>query len=853
MPKRGRPRKTEAEKEATRKAAVARRREQRRAAAAAKKEGKEPPKNARPKKKPKPKKQLEGQANEPKASGSGTESETVEFNQMDPRGKRAHLRKLLGVDGLTAIEAADACNCSLTVLARWYREATGQELELPKKRRDSAAEIRELEKHKLDQLRRSREIRKLSTSIGELPPVRYPSIKRLCRFDLQLFEQWFFPNSTGLGPFGPPQIGIIDRFELACFHPYRFQALLSRGFVKTTISVHALIWAALYGHSLSSVFLGANDELASGACGSIKRELTFNERLHECFPEVTVPIRALDGKPQRCLGQSYQGRLTMPEWTSDTIVMPTIPGSAASGCIIQTKGLEAAARGLSYKRTDGRNIRPQVIVIDDPQTEKTSTSVPATKKRLDIIRKGVSRLGGHGSKASIILNGTPLKQNDLVEQLADRSKHPGWTTVRAPMLTRMPDREALERHWLGPYAEILTTYDDEQLDGQISAERAAADYYREHREEMDEGFEVAWPSIPLESTEISAIEHAMRIAILEGWDVFMAECQLSPLKDIVPGRMEIAEGIGERTSGYAAGCIPKDAHHLVFGVDVHDEILYWVVSAVRSDFTGFVVDYGTFPEQSRAFFTHATVRETLQKHLNEPGPEKAIELGVEDLVHDLLSRPWANENGEELGVSCGLVDVGYRSTEVANALRRLLPRSAKVLMSRGIGIGPTKKPMAEYDLSPKRVIKYGPEPTNPRWYLPVDGREGELYRVNFDSNFWKDTLAARLSQETGAGCWELFGGRGEVDHDMFEHHLRCEKQTKLSTDTRTVNVWAPDSHRENHYFDCSVLCCLAASLSGAQLPTAPVSARKTPQQSVASPAVIESESGDFSFFATARI
>jgi hypothetical protein len=51
------------------------------------------------------------------------------------------------------------------------------------------------------------------------------------------------------------------------------------------------------------------------------------------------------------------------------------------------------------------NVRPTLVAIDDAQTDKTAKSKPEIKNRIDIIRKGVSRLGGHGAKCSVVLTG----------------------------------------------------------------------------------------------------------------------------------------------------------------------------------------------------------------------------------------------------------------------------------------------------------------------------------------------------------------------------------------------------------------------------------------------------------------
>lgn len=674
------PKKTAEQKEATRVAAVARRREQRAAARAAnpprprgrpRKTAVETPAAkpavavvAKPKKAPKQKPPAVAAPEQPKSL----------WESLGPRERREYLRSTIDDAGRSPLDVADELDVSRATVAKWYRDATGRVLPDPEReaRKDIAA-IRDLEQRKLAELERQRKIRQLSTSIGELPPVKNPGIKALCRFDLHLFLQWYFPASTGLGPFGSPQLELIDRFALSCQHPSRFLSILSRGFVKTTVSVHALLWAGVYGHSLNSVFLAANDDLASESIGSIKRELLFNQRLADDFPEVCHPIRALDNKPQRCMSQSYHGHLTMPEWTGDTIVLPTIPGSAASGAIIQSKGLEAASRGLSYKRIDGHNVRPTLVVIDDAQTDKSAKSIPEIRKRSDIIRKGVSRLGGHGAKCSIVLNGTPLQPNDLIEQLSDRAKHPGWSKIRCPMFPEIPAEDLLKEHWLGPYAAILTGFSDEDIDSQVRAEREATEYYIEHRAAMDEGFEVAWPSIPLEPNEISAIQHGMNIAILEGWDVFMAECQLAPVNpQLASVELLDSELIAQRYCGIPRGIVPDWANLLTAAVDIQQESLWWMLVAWhRESMRGHIVDYGIFPNQRTPYVLNSDIRLTLCEAFDVDTLERGIDEGLRALADVLLGTEYPSQSGLAIPCSMLAVDANWNlSTDLVYQIAR---------------------------------------------------------------------------------------------------------------------------------------------------------------------------------------
>src|SRR5690606_27959537 len=112
------------------------------------------------------------------------------WESLGPRERREYLRSTIEDAGRSPVDVAEELDVSRATVAKWYRDATGRALPDPEReaRKDITA-IRDLEQRKLAELERQRKIRKLSTSIGELPPVKNPAIKALCRDDLHLFLQ----------------------------------------------------------------------------------------------------------------------------------------------------------------------------------------------------------------------------------------------------------------------------------------------------------------------------------------------------------------------------------------------------------------------------------------------------------------------------------------------------------------------------------------------------------------------------------------------------------------------------------------------------------------------------------------
>ena len=603
----------------------------------------------------------------------------------------------------------------------------------------------------------------------------------------------------------------------------------------------------LYGHRQYVLFLGANAEMADMAIESIKMELAENDLLYEDFPEVCHAIRHLENKSQRCKSQTHgaeettgengkkvviPGELTHIGWTADRVVFPTING--IGGQIIAAAGLMAASRGSRHKRPDGTQARPDFAVIDDPQTDESAGSATQIAKRMRVLQRGVMQLGGHGNRVSAVINATVIEPDDMVDQLADPVKHPEWPTVRTSGLAAMPSEEAIEKHWMGEYRRIRGDYDSTDPEGPEKAKIASTKYYRKNRKVMDAGAKPEWKHIPLEEDEISPIQHAMNVWVDDGEAAFWSEVMNKPLRPQIASPLDLTrDGLATRINGYQRRAVPDGRSHLVYHVDVHDELLYWTIAAVGQDFSGEVIDYGTWPEQKSSWFTLSNAKATLSKKYKGSTVESAIEQGVMDCISRLHSTHWIYADGTDCHISIGLVDAGYKPAEVASAIRKC--RIDRVFTCRGIGSGPTEKPMTEYDVSPKKVLRAGPDPRAPRWFFPRENRDAMVRRVNFDANFWKDTIASRLNQEASAGQWRLYGKAG-TDHAPYIEHLIAERPVQLTGKGRTVNVWKKTGNQDNHWFDTLVGCAVAASISGAQLSDQPkILTRKTRRRRKATP------------------
>ena len=670
----------------------------------------------------------------------------------------------------------------------------------------SAEKKRKGEEHRERMARRMRDFTASVSDIGELPKVKDRKRRKGCELDLHKFLVTYFPNSTGLSPFSSDHERVIRRIQHCVLEGGRFVNAVYRGFAKTTISENAAVWATVYGHRRFVPVFGADAPTAQASIESIKLELSENDLLYEDFPEVCHAVRALEGKAQRRVSQSYKGQRTFIDWSADRVVLPTIPGSKASGAVLCARGITGGFRGMKVKSPDGTQQRPDFIILDDPQTDESARSPLQVAKTLTTLRKAVVKLGGHRRQIAVVINATVIEQDDAIDRLlAD----PAWQGERIPLVRKFP--AAHKTMWLGKYAELRRNYDKDDPEDQRRAHREATAYYRANRAAMDEGGEVSWPSCFDPDTEISALQHAYNALIDDGEESFASEYQIRPLPKNPPQPDDLAaEQVMARVNGCKRGLAPAWATRLTAFIDVQKDLLPWCVAAWGDGFRGGVVDYGAWPDQAKPYWSLADARPTVSAATGIGSLEGSLWAALQALTGQLLGRAWPQDGGAEIRVERCLIDAKWgESTELVRRFCRASPHAAVLLPSMGLGITADKLPLTEW---PKK----DGERRGLHWVIrpPQPGRPRQLL---YDANFWKSYLHARLAQPVGeAGALTLFGDEPSA-HRLLADHFKSEYRTPTFGRNRQVHVWAKQPNRENHLLDCLAGNCVAASVQGVAL------------------------------------
>lgn len=656
-------------------------------------------------------------------------------------------------------------------------------------------------RHKEAAGQRQRDESRSGRDIGPIPPVANPERRARCRLNLQAFADEYFPERFYLA-WSPDQRRAMERLQTCVLEGGQHAQAAPRGDGKTSRVEVAVIWSVCYGHRQFPFLIGATLTHGQEILASIVTEIEVNERLGEDFPEVCFPIRELEGAPQRCPGQLCEGERTLISWTADEVVLPTVAGSVASGAIIRVAGITGRIRGQKFTRQDGRSVRPDLVLIDDPQTEESAHSLSQCARREKTLAGAVLGLAGPGKKIAALMPCTVIRAGDVADNILDRDKHPEWSGERMKLVYAFPTNEKLWEQYGEIRAQSLRTRED------ISE---ATTFYVEHRAEMDEGAIVAWPE-RFNPDEVSAIQHAMNLKLADE-AAFMAEMQNEPISGAASVSEDVAllgaDEIARRLSEVPEGIVPSQATRLTGMIDVQQRLLYWLVCAWRDDFTGWVVSYGTFPKQDRERFTYGEAPRTLAHEFPGAGVEGQLAAGLRQLTDELCAREWPREpkdSGATMRLDKLLVDANWTlRTEIVYTACRRSSFATQLLASHGHFFGVQARPLAEQPRQPGDRGGYG-------WRMPA-GAPTPL--VRFDAGMWKSFVHARLATAPGdPGSLTLFG-KAPARHRMLAEHLTSETRERLQGNARVVDVWTETPHRDNHLFDCLVGCAVAASIGGA--------------------------------------
>lgn len=650
--------------------------------------------------------------------------------------------------------------------------------------------------------------------IGGVPDIADIDRRERCRHSLRAFCETYNPDAFGLG-WSTDHLTAMARIEEAATLGALFAFAMARGSGKTTVCRMAALWATSYRHCRYAFVIGATDGKARETLDTLRILIRFLPDYAADFPEISWPAQKLAGIANRSSGQTCGGESTLIEWSADRVVLPTVPPPAnwpkawplrgdgkvpTSGVVVSASGLTGEGiRGSLKTLTTGEMVRPDFVLLDDPQTPESARSKTQNETRLSLITADVLGMAGPGKAIAGVMPCTVIEQGDMIDCVLDRSKHPLWRGERSGILRSMPTDMTAWDAYFNVYARCA------QLEPPDFAESNA--HYESNRAALEAGGSASWPERK-QPGEVSALQSAMHLYFRDR-RAFWAEYQNQPQAGEDESSLALdTELLAGKVSNVPRGVVPRNCTRLTAFIDVGLDLLWWTVCAFDEHYGGAVVAYGVYPEQGRTYFAKADPRPGLCDLAKNQSQDAAIYAGLGATVAKILNTTYAQEEtGIALPIERLLIDAGWgEKTDLVYDFCRRSPHTNTLLPSHGRGIGASANPMSTWQQRPGERAGRG-------WRLTPTGSGRH---VTVDVNMWKSFVADRLRTPEGApGCFRIHAG-GAHGHALYFDHLTSEvpKTTELKGSGRTVDEWKKIPNRDNDWFDCLVGCAVAASVQG---------------------------------------
>lgn len=657
-----------------------------------------------------------------------------------------------------------------------------------------------------------------------MPPCEDPDRRlRLEADDAAWLAYYFGPGCELPEPFTyeftSQQQEMIRIIAQAIIHGGDQAMAASRGEGKTTFARRVTIKYTLQGLLHFAVLFGATGSAAENSLEDIKISLTDNVRLLADYPEVVVPIRALENTPNRAhyqtvtgrrhdTGEPYTAHQSKFSWCGQQISLPNVPGSPASGAIIATRGLDSAVRGLNI-----RGHRPQLALIDDPDTEETIRSEDQAAKLEERIEKAIGGLGGQRKPIARVMLVTIASRTSVAFRYTDPEQKPSFKGHRYRFLARPPARLDLWDEYIRLRQRSLTDYALKK--GEDPHAREAHRFLMNHYADMHAGAEVTNPNryddrLLADGTqyEISALQRYYNEVARIGAESVATELDNDPPEDAHTDSTHLtAYHIQEHCrSGLDQHVVPHEAVAVTAGLDIKKLGFHYCVWAWHEDASGVCIDYG-FHE------IHGATQLEMQ----------AVELAVLRGLHEWREMRDAEQYVDTLGVArqidLTLIDAGWKDESwIGQPVQHFCQEA-------GTRYGPCKG-AAPYREPPKSVL-------GDNWHINAAGL------VNASADHWKMKVhEGFLTPPDQPGSLTLFNPTSRPPHLSFAKHLTSEIWT-----TRFVPGFGANktgwykTGSQNHWFDATYMALVARSVLGVSvLPTA---TERPPLQATAPPSVYQ--------------
>ena len=589
--------------------------------------------------------------------------------------------------------------------------------------------------------------------------------------------RWYFPNIFTL-PFSDGHRAIIDAVLTMNKTGKNVVVAAPRGEGKTNILRHMSIYLVFTGRSRFPVVGGWQNRAASEAFSTWCIALT-SERLVADYPEFCAPFAE----------STHANRLPRLHWQGEDkptgaaiksarmqIVFPDGRGAMAAG------SLQGDIKGLNITTAGGASLRPDTLLLDDPQDVDRAADPVFVEETLHKIDTQWLCLAGPSARISMMVACTIYAQDDVGESLGKRRDS---MFVRIPRVVSWPDgfdkADSMTRSLWDRWYDI---YCDEGTRDEAFA------FYKRNKAAMCKGFKVSWKyRFDRSEGDPDACFSAMVDFYKKGRDAFFSEYQNAPvdrdvnLYDLTP---QLVQSHACDLKQYE---VPEDTVLVVLTTDINFSYgLTYEAAAFTRSRTCHVLARGVWCEAPLPISTKNTNQEQRQDDVRE---------ALKKFSEWVALQPWK--------IDLWLIDAGGEQFETVTTFCRTARREGRlgraIIGRAGKGYNPTTK--TQFGRVRARVYQCFTRESG-RWMC-------------FDADFYKETAQASWITPVGkVGSATIYAGtHRDYADQMCREVLEAKGVLEARNGANTVYAYRWNTKPGKHdYLDCHAMAYAGAGYEG---------------------------------------
>ena len=402
-----------------------------------------------------------------------------------------------------------------------------------------------------------------------------PQRREAAKYDLLQFGRSYFPLldwDSGL---------FIAEFCQNLSEPIRVKGNFSymkalaapRACGKTTASLIFILWCLMYRHVKFAAIFSATRPDAAARQATVQNFMFTSELLLQDFPELCGPVREIGNDPR-------VARLRGGYWSDSFLTL-------ANGAMLMSSGLECSVRGIVQYST-----RPELILLDDVESEDSVYSLAESSKLERRMSKEVMGLAGKNSKSIYLFLSTIIKKNCMADRLTDPVREPEWRGKRWSALITPPIRADLWDRYMAISggAECIDVVNLDEISVILSISKpilgqfvpshlSALAFYVHNKLAMDEGALVLDPV----RRPLHDLYYERQV---KGNLFWLCELQQTPPNEEVnESRGLLLEHLRGRANDTDPNIVPEECEYLTASIDVGLRKLHWEINAWDDSFS----------------------------------------------------------------------------------------------------------------------------------------------------------------------------------------------------------------------------------------------------------------------------